>query len=101
MRSCWLGMGSRREITKVDFSKKRQQMAAVTMHFKKSQKHRKVHAGKLHLMQKVQCEKDRRLGIKDWIVLCRINLEIKKRRLVKATAMIKWWKLKKDKCCRW
>lgn len=36
-------------------------MAAVTMHFKKSQKHRKVHAGELHLMQKVQCEKDRRL----------------------------------------
>lgn len=42
-RSCWLGVVSRREMIIVDFAK-RSKMAAVTMHFKKRQEHRKVHA---------------------------------------------------------
>lgn len=37
------------------------------------------------------------LDIKDWMVFCRMTLETKKSKLVKAKARIKCWKLKKDK----
>lgn len=36
------------------------------------------------------------LDLKDWMVFCRMTLETKKK-LVKAKARIKCWKLKKDK----
>lgn len=34
------------------------------------------------------------------VVVCRMNLFIKKRKQVKAESKIKWWTLKKEGCCR-
>ena len=33
------------------------------------------------------------------LLVCRMTLEIKKRKITKADPRIKWWKLKKEDCC--
>lgn len=34
-----------------------------------------------------------------WTLVCRMTLDVKKRKRVKAETRTKWWKLKKEECC--
>lgn len=66
-----------------------------------------MYTDQVHPIQKVQSQRDRRLhGVDEgnvarqqWTVVSRMTLEIKKE-CVKAEAMLKCWKLKKEECCR-
>ena len=36
---------------------------------------------------------------KHWMVVCRMTMETRKRKRVKAEPKIRWWKLRKEDCC--
>ncbi|KAJ8364363.1 hypothetical protein SKAU_G00131940 [Synaphobranchus kaupii] len=97
----------------VDFAK-RMEMAVVNTYFKKREEHRVTYksGGRFTQVDYVLC---RRCNLKEigdckvvageslarqhQMVACRMTLEIKKRKRVKAEPRIKWWTLKKEDCC--
>ncbi|XP_051784638.1 uncharacterized protein LOC127528037 [Erpetoichthys calabaricus] len=96
----------------VDFAK-RMDMAVVNTYFKKRVKHRVMYksGGRCTQLDYILY---RRVNLKDIedckvvagesvvkqhkMVVCRMTLEIKKRKRVRAEPRIKWWKLKKEDC---
>ncbi|KAG7488682.1 hypothetical protein MATL_G00037740 [Megalops atlanticus] len=96
----------------VDFEK-RMEMAVVNIYFKKREEHRVTYksGGRCAQVDYILC---RRCNLKEigdckvvtgenaakqhWMVVCRMTLEIKKRKRGKAEPRIKWWKLKKGDC---
>ncbi|XP_051776131.1 uncharacterized protein LOC127526080 [Erpetoichthys calabaricus] len=98
--------------TIVDFAK-RMDMAGVNMYFKKREEHRVTckSGGRCTQVDYILCRKVDLKEIEDCkvvagesvvkqhrMVVCRITLEVKKRKRVRAEQRIKWWKLKKEDC---
>ncbi|XP_051789178.1 uncharacterized protein LOC127529475 [Erpetoichthys calabaricus] len=96
----------------VDFAK-RMDMAVVNMYFKKREEHRVTYksGGRCTQVDYILCKRVDLKEIKDCkvvagecvvkqhrMVVCRMTLEIKKRKRVRAEPRIKWWKLKKEDC---
>eukprot|EP00064_Thunnus_orientalis_P005610 superscaffoldBa00000558_g5624 len=99
--------------TVVDFSEG-MEMAVVNMYFKKREEHRVTYksGGRCTQVDYVLC---RRYNLKEtgdckvvvtenearqnWMVVCRMTLETRKKKRMKAEPRIKWWKLKKEDCC--
>lgn len=97
----------------VDFAK-RMEMAVVNTYFKKREEHRVTYksGGRSTQVDYVLCRRCNLKEIGDCkvvtgesvarqhrMVVCRMTLEIKKRKRVKVEPRIKWWKLKKEDCC--
>ncbi|XP_051775811.1 craniofacial development protein 2-like [Erpetoichthys calabaricus] len=96
----------------VDFAK-RMDMAVVNTYFKKREEHRVTYksGGRCTQVDYILCRRVDLKEIEDCkvvagesvvkqhrMVVCRMTLEIKKRKRVRAEPRIKWWKLKKEDC---
>ncbi|XP_051790281.1 uncharacterized protein LOC127529729 [Erpetoichthys calabaricus] len=96
----------------VDFAK-RMDMAVVNTYFKKREEHRVMYKsrGRFTQVDYILCRRVDLKEIEDCkvfagesvvkqhrMVVCRMTLEIKKRKRVRAEPRIKWWKLKKEDC---
>ncbi|XP_051776636.1 uncharacterized protein LOC127526150 [Erpetoichthys calabaricus] len=96
----------------VDFAK-RMDMAVVNMYFKKREEHRVTYksGGRCTRVDYILCRRVNLKEIEDYkvvvgesvvnqhrVVVCRMMLESKKRKRVRAEPRIKWWKFKKEDC---
>ena len=97
----------------VDFAT-RMEMAVLNTYFKKREEHRVTYksGGRSTQVDYIVCRRAYLKEIGDCkviagdnvakqhrLLVCRMTLETKKRKIVKAEPRIKWWKLKKEDCC--
>ncbi len=97
----------------VDFAK-RMEMAVINTYFKKNEEHRVTYksGGRCTQVAYVLCKRCNLKEIKDCkvvagdcvarqhrMVVCRMTLEVKRRKRVRTEPRLKWWKLKEEDCC--